>query len=267
MRLYDTNLTSPNVPAVLGYHGLPPEASPDPYDITFPAFIDQIDDFRSLGARFPEDLDLFSMRGSEPSDGIKLFITFDDGHATDLSATEALTARGIRPILFITTGFLGKGSKWLTADALRTAHGLGAVVASHGQSHAFLNQLSNIECRHELAHSKQELEDIIGASVDSFSFPGGRYNRRIIDIAREEGYTKMFTSKPSLDFQTGGKDWILIHRFILRRSMTASLLQKILHRDSMALRKAVAIYEAKKIARWVLGDENYQRFWEMLYRR
>lgn len=260
-------MASYGVPVVLGYHSLPTEASADPYDIPFSTFLAQIDDIRGLGARFPKNPDLYPVGGSETTDDLEVIVTFDDGHATDLYATEILCAKGIRPILFITTGFLGRSSKWLTPKAVRKAHDLGAVIASHGESHSFLNRLSSMECRHELAHSKRELEDIVGTRVDMLSFPGGRYNRKVIDTAREEGYEKLFTSKPSLDFEMGADGCTLIHRLMVTRNLSSAVLHAMLLRDKGVMRKMVAIYKMKRIAKWMVRDENYQRLWEMIHKR
>jgi len=59
---------------------------------------------------------------------------------------------------------------------------------SHTCWHPILTQCSDEEIKHELASSKQQLEDMLGKKIVHFCFPNGSYNQNVLSIARSVGY-------------------------------------------------------------------------------
>lgn len=125
-------------------------------------------------------------------------LTFDDGFKSVLtSAAPILRQYGHKATIFCLGNHFGALSQWdifsgnqhLTKSDIRTLSEMGHEIGSHSQTHAYLPFLDNKEVRRELALSKEVLEDIVGKPVTSLSFPYGGWNRRIWEIAREEGYT------------------------------------------------------------------------------
>jgi peptidoglycan/xylan/chitin deacetylase (PgdA/CDA1 family) len=138
-------------------------------------------------------------------------VTFDDAFVSVVdNALPELRARGIPCTIFVPTGSIGRHPAWLershndatekVADAplLQAIVRQGLVrIGSHSVSHPDFRQLAEAEAREELRRSKAELEEILGREVVSFSFPHGAYTARSMDIARECGYTRVFTIEPA----------------------------------------------------------------------
>lgn len=64
-------------------------------------------------------------------------------------------------------------------------------IGSHGMTHALLiaDYMTEQKVISELQLSKDWLEAVTGKSVHAFCFPAGRYNARIIELAKIVGYT------------------------------------------------------------------------------
>ncbi|MBF0208101.1 MAG: polysaccharide deacetylase family protein [Oligoflexia bacterium] len=84
-------------------------------------------------------------------------------------------------------------------------------VASHSLSHQHnLCDLSKDRIVEDLKKSKEILEAISGNPINYYSCPHGKYNRKLIGIARQIGYKKVFTS--DCDSNTVGRDEFLVKR-------------------------------------------------------
>jgi len=122
-------------------------------------------------------------------------LTFDDGCETDLiSAAPMIREFGFNATFYVTVGFLDTRG-YLSHAQLGQLSELGLEVGSHSMTHAYLSDLSQEQIHHELASSKQELEQITGRPVQHFSCPGGRWDRRVAEIARQSGYRSVTTSR------------------------------------------------------------------------
>jgi peptidoglycan/xylan/chitin deacetylase (PgdA/CDA1 family) len=123
-------------------------------------------------------------------------LTFDDGCETDLiEAAPLLRELGFNATFYITVGFLGCRG-YLSRSQLRELSDLGFEIGCHSLTHAYLPDLGQQELMREIVQSKQELEQIIGRSVEHFSCPGGRWDSRVRDMARKAGYRSVATSRP-----------------------------------------------------------------------
>ena len=80
--------------------------------------------------------------------------------------------------------------KWVAAEPLVT-------IGSHTVSHSNLLQVSTLEATRELAASKSELENLLGRSVEWFSFPHGAHSASLVGLAREAGYRRVFNIEPT----------------------------------------------------------------------
>src|ERR1700687_614245 len=120
--------------------------------------------------------------------GRNVTITFDDGCETDLLAAAPILRRaGFNATLFITCGRLGKPG-YLSPAQLKELSGQGFEIGCHSMTHPYLTDLDARGLRHEISDAKSELEQIIGQPVDHFSCPGGRCDRRVVTVARADGY-------------------------------------------------------------------------------
>ncbi len=140
----------------------------------------------------PSDLD-------KPSGPRPVIISFDDGyHSLYDHALPILLKHGVKALVFLITGFIGRVNSWDFAlfghreqhlnwpeiEAMRQA---GIEFGSHTVTHADLTRLTDEQLNHELRHSKKVIEDRIGR-IDSISFPFNRTSERVKATAARSGY-------------------------------------------------------------------------------
>jgi len=133
-------------------------------------------------------------------DGKSVCLTFDDGCETDLiSAAPILQEFGFNATFYITIGFLGKPG-YLSEPQVRSLSKLGFEIGCHSITHPYLTDVDDLLLRDETAGAKDRLEQMTGASVEHFSCPGGRWDRRVIAAVKAAGFRTMATSRTGLNF-------------------------------------------------------------------
>jgi peptidoglycan/xylan/chitin deacetylase (PgdA/CDA1 family) len=132
-------------------------------------------------------------------------ITFDDGCETDLLvAAPVLKEAGFGATFYITVGFMGKPG-YLTASQLRELSDLGFDIGCHSMTHPYLSDLDETGLRNEIAVPKEKLEQMTGRPVEHFSCPGGRWDKRVAEIARQAGFKSVATSRNSANSTTSDR--------------------------------------------------------------
>ena len=164
---------------------------------------------------FATHLDLIASRGhtvltvSELQEAIErgapiprrpLLLTFDDGFADFLQASEELTARKLGSTLYVTTGAL-RGRRgadpglalppadMLSWSELRTLPDRGVEIGAHTHTHPQLDVLPPRQASEEIRRSKHLLEDALGRDVRSFAYPHGFHSSGVCRSVRAAGYT------------------------------------------------------------------------------
>jgi peptidoglycan/xylan/chitin deacetylase (PgdA/CDA1 family) len=169
--------------------------------------------------------DFFNWLDSGASLPEKSFLlTFDDGfHGVYEHAAPVLTALNWPATVFLVSTLIGKRDIWCAAEnpngatyplmdaaQIRELSGRGFTFHSHTRSHADLPKTDAATLRDELAGSRDELQQLLGAPVDYLAYPFGRYDARVIAAAQEAGYLAAFSTQP-------GFNRLGIERFKLRR--------------------------------------------------
>ena len=83
----------------------------------------------------------------------------------------------------------------MTWSQLKELAAAGHEIGSHSMTHALLPQLGDRELEREIVGSRAELERNIGASVDSFCYPNGDSDDRVVDWVRRAGYRFAVTTE------------------------------------------------------------------------
>ncbi|HEY3490802.1 MAG TPA: polysaccharide deacetylase family protein [Candidatus Deferrimicrobiaceae bacterium] len=143
-----------------------------------------------------------------------VLVTFDDGFTSvSRNVLPETRARNIPIALFVPTGHIGKAAGWLkgssraeagesvmTPQEIRKISQDGLVeIGSHCVSHSNLLTLSLEGATSEIIESKQVLEKILEAPVDTISFPHGAYSSEHLSTAVSAGYKIMFGIDPTLE--------------------------------------------------------------------
>jgi peptidoglycan/xylan/chitin deacetylase (PgdA/CDA1 family) len=191
-------------PLVLMYHGVDPGdgryvgacSGLLGYVLKREEFVRHLDALEKAGRRVVDPV-VFLKQGAvlEPGD---VLLTFDDGDRSDYDVVlPILVEKGWRALFFVTPGFVGRPGQTGWAQ-WREMLAQGMALGAHGLSHRFLTAMTRETARRELVESRKRIEAETGFEVRSFSFPGGRFNRQVLEEAAEAGYEKVFTSIPIL---------------------------------------------------------------------
>ncbi len=146
--------------------------------------------------------------------------TFDDAFANLLdNALPVLEKYCIPATVFAVPGNLGETPCWkmsanhpesyektMTADQLASLskHPL-IKIGSHTVTHPNLVEISPEQAIAELADSKQQLEALLGCSVEELALPHGAYNEAVLAMAQEAGYKRIYTLDPKpVDIEYSG---------------------------------------------------------------
>jgi peptidoglycan/xylan/chitin deacetylase (PgdA/CDA1 family) len=193
-------------------------------------------------------------------DGFCARITFDDGEESQYrNALPVLRDKEISATYFVNPGLVGTEKKFLSWPQLKELQAAGHSIQSHGYSHQFLTTCSAEELAHEVGGSREMLEDKLAATVEEISMPGGRWNRQVIDACAHAGYKRIFVSEPWIDAEVSGVK--VIGRFMVRRTTTVAEFEKMVRRDSWALRRMKTRAALRRSVVGVVGDGLYHRLW------
>lgn len=207
---------------VLMYHDIKqPGAALDLYDVALDHFKSQME-FLCL---------------NNPLPGSEVMLTFDDGYQSWAGEVlQVLNSFEMKACFFVCLKYL-KESKISKEDILCLKQ-QGMIIGSHGVTHHFLHCMKDEAIFHELAESKKVLEDITCEKIKYFSVPRGVYNQKVLRIAREVGYEKVFTS----DIGVNQGASFALKRVALKRDFTIQDFHDILcHKNfkRMAFKQAL----------------------------
>lgn len=192
-------------------------------------------------------------------------LTFDDGGSGYIAfAADLLERHGWHGCVFMTTGQIGKPG-FLSASDLRALHARGHLIGTHSRSHPVrMSALSPADLLDEWRSSKADLEDALGAAVDTGSVPGGYHSHIVAQTAAAAGLATLYTSEPEstprlIDGCT------VIGRYTLRQNDSAQYAARLVT-DSTARMVQWCRWNAKKVVK-ALGGTAYLRVRERMLKR
>lgn len=113
-----------------------------------------------------------------------IITSWDDGDPYTSKLLELLDKYSLKGTFFIPIMYKKCGVDEKTINYISRNHEIG----SHTMTHRKLQTLDNSEIKWELEHSKKTLEKIIDKPVETFSYPWGLCNNKIVNYVRECGY-------------------------------------------------------------------------------
>lgn len=158
-------------------------------------------------------------------------LTFDDAYRSVFDiAWPILSTAGLTASVFALTALAGTErpmswpgvEQWLGGEhrdelmpmswgELDELAGAGWEIGSHTRTHPRLPELDDEALAFELRDSKRESEERLSRTCRSLAYPYGAYDARVIEAAREAGYTAAVGMLPSrLRPPTGPLDWARI---------------------------------------------------------
>lgn len=214
-------------------------------------------------SNFREQMNLLKRKGtpginisqmlSNPGNGVAL--TFDDGCETDLiTAAPLLNDLGFSATFYLTVGFLGKRG-FMSKQQARELAQSGMEIGCHSLTHPYLSDLDEAGLRREIADARRQLEDIAGVPVVHYSCPGGRWDDRVVKIAKEAGYHSLATSQ--IGINVSGSDVFSLRRTAITRATTSAEFERLCSgkRNWKTSARNLALGAAQR----VLGNSRYDR--------
>jgi peptidoglycan/xylan/chitin deacetylase (PgdA/CDA1 family) len=190
-------------------------------------------------------------------------ITFDDGSETDLlCAAPVLQGLGFGATFYITSSWLGQPG-YLSPAQLRELSSLGFEVGCHSMTHAYLTDLDEGGLHREIVEPKSQLEQVLGRPVEHFSCPGGRFDRRVAEVARQGGYRTVATSEMRANSQS--TDRFDLGRVAVMRSTPLAEFREVC--SGRGLWRSRLGFQMRQAGKKLLGNSNYDRIRNAVLRR
>lgn len=194
-----SSLLSNNRDGILMYHGV---GEPEAYGNV------SVERFRADLAYLTEqykvvDLDTLITTNSTTK---RLAITFDDGYANFYwNARPILAEYDIPATVYVSTGFIGSEkmrnqqcSIMSETQLLDLVDNPLFAIGNHTVTHPRLATIETPgELRHEILTARDGLQELLGVSIDRFSYPHGNYDDRVRSIVAESHETAV-TTMPQL---------------------------------------------------------------------
>lgn len=141
----------------------------------------------------PNQLVDYLQYGTElPSNPV--LITFDDGYVDNYNvAYPILQKYDFKATIFLITDFVGNNGRYLNWKQVKEMSNSGFDFQSHTLSHMLLATASDEEVLSQLTKSRAGLEWRLKKKVEYLAYPGGAYDQRTIELAKQAGYRAAFT--------------------------------------------------------------------------
>ena len=125
-------------------------------------------------------------------------LTFDDGFKDNYTVAYPILKQYKFPAtLFIYPHYISNGGAALTWDMLKTMIADPLIkVQSHTFTHPNLNKTTrqgSAALKHEIVDPKNTLEKKLGIKIDTFAYPYGVYNPKVLAETKAAGYRSAFT--------------------------------------------------------------------------
>lgn len=182
---------------VLYYHGVPAE-----FRLNFKR---QMDALQRGASVIPA-----SYRGNLPRGKKYVAITFDDALDNIIeNALPELACRAFHATVFVPVGWIGRRPCWqvdgddlgpddvvMSLKQLRHLDPSLVSLGAHTLTHPLLSKLDKKRLREEIEGSRNQLAEISGRSIRSFSFPYGDHDASCLEACKAAGYDNVFSIVP-----------------------------------------------------------------------
>jgi peptidoglycan/xylan/chitin deacetylase (PgdA/CDA1 family) len=119
-----------------------------------------------------------------------IVLTFDDGYRSDATVAMPLLRRAGWPaVLYLEAGALKtRGAQGMSPSAVRSVLRAGWELGSHTIDHVDVSTLGPRRLRYEIGYSRRWFQRKFGVRIESFCYPGGRFDRAAVREVRRAGY-------------------------------------------------------------------------------
>jgi peptidoglycan/xylan/chitin deacetylase (PgdA/CDA1 family) len=140
---------------------------------------------------------------------------------------------------------------------------LGFEVGCHSQTHPYLTDVNDGHLRDETAGAKQRLEQIVGATVDHFSCPGGRWDGRVLEAVKKAGFRTMATSRTGINYAK--TDPFYLKRVAVLHTMSIEQATRASRGEGLLQTRVKE--SARELVRGVFGNSTYDSLRSLVLRQ
>ena len=160
----------------------------------------------------------------DPNAGSPCFITFDDGHKSNLSAASLMRELDLKACFYIVKEFALQDPSYLDESEIKEIAAMGHMVGVHGKTHDWWTKFDDAALTAGLSETRDWLEDLTGQPVVTCSAPGGKTDDRVIRCIRKQipGLTYIRTSR----YGTNREGDTLLNSVAITRSMGLDAFRK-----------------------------------------
>jgi peptidoglycan/xylan/chitin deacetylase (PgdA/CDA1 family) len=151
-------------------------------------------------------------RGTLEQGKYHFVLTFDDALESFVrNALPVIEEYRLSAAVFVPSGWLGRKPGWAVlneeegiAESVLGPEEISALneklvtIGSHSINHPFFPKLPIEDARTEISGSKTDLEQLTGRPVEAFSFPYGAFVPQQVELARQAGYQRVYTTQPTV---------------------------------------------------------------------
>lgn len=119
-----------------------------------------------------------------PSAGNHCFITFDDGHKSNLFAAELMRDLGLKGCFYVVKDFALNNPAYLDEAEIKAVSEMGHMIGVHGKVHAWWTESDDRTLAADLLETKSWIEYLTGKAVVTCAAVGGKLNARVIRCIR-----------------------------------------------------------------------------------
>jgi peptidoglycan/xylan/chitin deacetylase (PgdA/CDA1 family) len=112
--------------------------------------------------------------------------SIDDGHPSDMKMAELLNKHGLNGTFFVPLKNR-EGFDVMSRAQIREI-GRQFEIGSHTYDHCYLNHVDLAEARYQIIEGKRQLEDLLGAGISGFCYPGGKRRQKDVEIIKAAGF-------------------------------------------------------------------------------
>src|SRR5262245_4251888 len=184
-------------------------------------------------------------------------ITFDDGGSSAMTVADVLERHGFIGHFFITANYIGTRG-FVTEQNLRDLRRRGHVIGSHSCSHPLrMGHCPWAQLLDEWTRSRSVLSGILGEDINVASVPGGDFAPQVAEAAARAGFTRLFTSEPTLEVRHAF-GLTLLGRYTIQRWTTATTAAALAAGEWLPCARQAIVWNAKKISKHVGGERYLQ---------
>ena len=185
---------------------------------------------------------------------ISYYLTFDDGNSSDADiALPLLLEMNCSATFFLIADKINTPN-FISYSQARELVNSGMALGSHSVTHRDMRMLTSLQQREELLSSKMRIEDKVGYSVKYFSFPYGKFNSELVQMALNCGYEKVCTSRHGIvQFPCA-----VLPRNSINGAMSWGAVRRVLEAGNLIRYQWIAEDAIKHSLMRMVGDDTYR---------